>query len=234
MKTIILIPCYNEGKNIIYVIDRIKAVSPEMDYLIINDGSNDNTKQICIENKLNFLNLPINLGIGGCMQAGYKYALDKGYDIAIQHDGDGQHDPIYFKDVILPIESGDADMTIGSRFINKNGYQSTSARRFGIKFLSALIKLCANVKIYDITSGYRAVNRKFIEIFARKYSQDYPEPEAIMEAALLGAKIAEIPVEMHDRNEGTSSIVSWKPLYYMIKVSFSLLIYRLFYIRDEV
>ena len=235
-KIIVLIPCYNEEKNIDKVIENIINYTSSnnslnsgfiIDYLIINDCSTDTTLNILLEKKYNYLNLSVNLGIGGAVQAGYLYALERGYDIAIQHDGDGQHDPCYFEDVISPIISGEADVVIGSRFLDKKGFQSTRLRRFAIYFLSKLVYLCTGVKVHDVTSGYRAVNRKYIKIFADRYAQDYPEPEAIMDAALNKAKIMEIPVVMREREEGKSSINSFKPLYYIIKVSLSIILHRI-------
>jgi len=235
-KMIVLIPCYNEEKNIDKVIENIINYTSSnnslnyrftIDYLIINDCSKDTTLDICNNKGYNYLNLPVNLGIGGAVQAGYLYAFERGYDIAIQHDGDGQHDPCYFEDVISPIVSREADVVIGSRFLDKKGFQSTGLRRFGISFLSKLIYLCSGAKIHDVTSGYRAVNRKYIKIFAAHYAQDYPEPEAIMDAVLNKAKIMEIPVVMCEREEGKSSINSLKALYYMIKVSLSIILHRI-------
>jgi len=230
LKVIVLIPCYNEDKNIENVIRNIAKNTNETafitDYIIINDCSMDKTLTVCKDNNYNYLNLPVNLGIGGCVQTGYKYAYEQKYDIAIQHDGDGQHDPIYFKDVIAPIMSGQADIVIGSRFINNSGFQSTGLRRFGIGFLSFIINLCAGVKIRDVTSGYRAVNKKYIEYFAKHYAQDFPEPESIVNAARNKARIVEVPVIMHERKEGKSSIDSFKSIYYMVKVSMSILLHR--------
>lgn len=227
MKVLILIPCFNEEKNIDYVIENIKNCNADVDYIIINDCSTDKTLCKCLDKGYNFLSLPVNLGIGGCMQTGYRYAYENGYDIAIQHDGDGQHDPCYFDSVIAPIESGQADIVIGSRFLDaKKGFQSTGMRRAGISFLSGLIRICSGVKVYDVTSGYRAVNRQFIEMFAERYAQDYPEPESIIDAVLSGAKVMEIPVIMHERKEGKSTINALKPLYYMIKVSIYILLHR--------
>jgi len=234
LRTVVLIPCYNEDKNIGNVIRNIHNFTDHnietdftIDYIIINDCSKDKTLTVCKESNYNYLNLPVNLGIGGCVQTGYKYAYDQGYDVAIQHDGDGQHDPAYFKNVIEPIMSGQADIVIGSRFINNSGFQSTGLRRFGIGFLSGIIRLCTGVKIRDVTSGYRAVNKKYIEHFAKHYAQDFPEPESIVEAALNKAKIVEVPVIMHERKEGKSSIGALKSIYYMIKVSLSILLHRI-------
>jgi len=236
MKILAIIPCYNEEKNVDKVVQNIINYSSAgsnstIDYIIINDCSKDKTLEICKQKKYNYINLPVNLGIGGGVQAGYLYAYERGYDIAIQHDGDGQHDPCYFGDVISPILSGQADIVIGSRFLDKEGFQSTGLRRFGISFLSVLIYLCTGVKIHDVTSGYRAVNRKYIELFAFHYAQDYPEPEAIMDAALHKARIMEVPVIMREREEGKSSISPIKSIYYMIKVSLAILFHRLIAIK---
>jgi len=159
MKVLAIIPCYNEEKNIDKVVQNIidyssSSYNSTIDYLIINDCSKDNTLEICKQRNYNYINLPVNLGIGGGVQAGYLYAYERGYDIAIQHDGAGQHDPCYFGDVISPILSGQADIVIGSRFLDKEGFQSTGLRRLGISFLSVLIYLCTGVKVYEVTSGY--------------------------------------------------------------------------------
>jgi hypothetical protein len=227
MKTLIIIPAYNEAKNIVSVVENLKASVPWADYLIVNDASTDNTVEICKKNNYNYVSLPINLGIGGGVQTGYKYALENDYDIAVQHDGDGQHDPAYIENVIRPIIEGKANIVIGSRFIDKQGFQSSSARRAGIKLLSNLIKMCTGLRIYDVTSGYRAVDKKYMEFYANNYPTDYPEPEAIVAATLNGAAVAEVPVIMRERENGVSSINFRKSLYYMIKVSSAIIICRL-------
>ncbi len=224
-RIIVIIPACNEESNIEAVVRAVRKKAPEADYLVINDCSRDNTRKVCRRNHFNYLDLPVNLGIGGGMQAGYRYALEKDYDIAIQLDGDGQHDPAYIQDLVAVIRSGGADVVIGSRFVDRQGFQSSWARRLGITFLSSLIRLCCGVRIKDVTSGYRAVNRRFIKIYASEYAQDYPEPEAIICAALHGARISEVPVMMQVRSEGTSSIHSWRSVYYMIKVSLAILLY---------
>lgn len=227
LKTLIIIPAYNEQENIKQVIENLINNYSEFDYIVINDCSSDNTRKILEENKYNYINLPVNLGIGGGVQTGYKYALEHGYDIAIQMDGDGQHDPKFFKDVIEPIEKGNADIVIGSRFIQNEGFQSTIARRLGINFLSSLISIVSGTKVKDVTSGYRAINRKFIEIYAQEYAQDYPEPEAIVNAAMYNTRILEYPVVMFERLGGESSISPIKSIYYMIKVSIAIILYRI-------
>lgn len=227
MKILVMIPAYNEEESINEVVNNIKSLSEEIDYLVINDCSKDNTKKILEEMKANYLDLPINLGIGGGVQSGYMYALYNDYDIAIQMDGDGQHDCSYIYKLIEPIIADQADMVIGSRFINKEGFQSSFTRRMGINFLSFVIRCCCGLTVKDTTSGFRAVNKKLIKLFVEDYAQDYPEPEAIVSAAINNARILEVPVVMHERSGGKSSISTIKSIYYMIKVSLGLILQKL-------
>ena len=229
MKTLIIIPAYNESENIERVIADIKQKCPEYDYVIINDCSTDNTAKICADNNFNYLDLCCNLGIGGGVQSGYIYACRNGYDYAVQIDGDGQHDPGYISQMIDVLERENADMAVGSRFITKEGFQSSGMRRFGINFLSALIRLVCGARVKDVTSGFRVVNRKYIEFFSKEYADDYPEPEAIVAVTLRGGKVVEAPVVMREREGGTSSISPFKSIYYMIKVSLAILLYRITY-----
>lgn len=226
-KILLIIPAYNEEDSIAYIVEDIIKNYPEYDYVVINDGSNDETSKILKENQYNYISLPINLGIGGAVQMGYIYAREKDYDIAIQVDGDGQHNVSYVRDLIKPIINGEADITIGSRFILKDGFQSSKTRRMGIFFLSWLIKILSGVNVKDVTSGFRAVNRRFISIYANDYPYDYPEPEAIISAKMHGGRIIEIPVQMRERYGGESSITLRKSIYYMIKVTLALLICRI-------
>ena len=233
MKVLVIVPCYNEEKSISAVIEGIRHYIKQydgpskIDYIVINDCSTDKTLSVLQEQGLNHLNLPVNLGIGGSVQAGYLYACEKGYDMVIQHDGDGQHDAGYFEDVIKPIQEGIADIVIGSRFIEREGFQSTGLRRVGIHTLSGIIKLCTGKKIYDVTSGYRGINKKYIAIFSKRYAQDYPEPESIVEAVRVGARVLEVPVVMRERKEGKSSINALKSVHYMVKVSLAILLHRI-------
>lgn len=227
VRTLVIIPAYNEEASIVSVIEKIKEDCPDIDYVVINDCSKDSTVDVLNKANACYVNLPLNLGIGGGVQTGYKYALMNGYDIAVQIDGDGQHDTAYLKDVIAPIEKGQADIVIGSRFINKEGFQSSGMRRMGINFLSALIRWCCGTKVLDVTSGFRAVNRTYIEEYAKSYPVDYPEPEAIVKASLHGAQIMEVPVVMKERESGTSSISPLKSIYYMVKVSLAIVLCRL-------
>ena len=218
MKTLVIIPAYNEEEAIVETINNLKKCCDGMvDYVIINDCSKDNTLKKCNENNFNVINLPINWGIGGAVQTGYKYAYRFGYDIAIQMDADGQHDPKYISEIIEKIKAGN-DMVIGSRFIEKNGFQSTFVRRIGINLYSKIIKLFTGKVIKDTTSGYRAVNKKIIKIFANNYPVDYPEPETDAFIAKNKFEIFELPMQMKERDTGSSSITPIKSIYYAIKV----------------
>ena len=226
-KTLFIIPAYNEGKNVISVFQDLRLHYPEGDILIVNDCSTDQTPEIIKTLPVKHLDLSVNLGIGGAVQAGYKYALSHGYEIAVQFDGDGQHEAQYLPALLKPIINGTADVTIGSRFLKKEGFQSSAVRRTGIIFLSKIIWLLSGVEVKDVTSGMRAVNQKMIALYAENYAQDYPEPEAILQAGLCRARITEVPVQMRERSSGKSSITAMKSVYYMAKVSLSLLISRI-------
>ena len=226
-KVLLIIPAYNEEESLRSLIEEIKAVCPEVDYLVVNDCSSDDTERLLEELGANYITLPCNMGIGGAVQSGYRYAAQNGYDIAIQIDGDGQHDVRFVKDMVKLIEDKQADVVIGSRFIDKEGFQSSQARRIGIRILSMLIRLMCGAKVKDVTSGFRAVNRRFIELFAENYPDDYPEPEVIVTAKLYGAVIKELPVIMRERTTGKSSINLKRSIYYMIKVGLAIIICRI-------
>ena len=227
MKNIIIIPAYNESGNIENTIKDIKQNAKGFDYIIVNDCSTDNTLEICRENHFNYLNLPINLGIGGAVQAGYRYAYYHGYDTAVQFDGDGQHDASYLSALFEVLEKDEADMAIGSRFIENEGFQSSAMRRMGIKFFTRLIKILTGKRITDPTSGMRMVNRKLIKEFTFSYPKDYPEPESVVTVMCRGYRAKEVPVKMRSRSEGESSISMRKSVYYMIKVSMAIIIARI-------
>ena len=229
MKVLVIIPAYNEEENILNTctsIEKIKSkVNFTLDYIVINDGSKDNTLEICKKNKLPVINLIHNLGIGGAVQTGYKYALKNDYDIAIQFDGDGQHDASYIENLVEPLKNGEAHMSIGSRYIEElSEFKSTKLRQAGIKFLSFILKITTGKKIFDMTSGFRAINKDIIKLFAMDYPNDYPEPETIVEVVQKGYVIKEIPVKMHERIHGKSSITPLKSIYYMIKVSYAMVV----------
>ena len=197
----------------------------QYDCIVINDGSTDKTKKILEDNNIPHINLIHNLGIGGAVQTGYKYAFYNNYDIAVQFDGDGQHDVNYVKNIIDPILDGKADMVIGSRFIDKksNGFKSSASRRIGIKIISNFIKFATGKKIYDTTSGFRAVSKEIIYDFSLSYPSEYPEPITTAEILKKKYKVSEVSVEMKEREGGVSSIRAWKNIYYMMNVCLALL-----------
>ena len=222
IKSIVIIPAYNEEKSIVKTVQDICEHAPEFDYVIINDCSTDHTLSVCREHHLHVLNLPVNLGIGGAVQTGFLYAYKNGYDYAIQFDGDGQHDAKYLQEMRDYMIEQNADMLIGSRFLEKEGFQSTGMRRFGIRYFSALIKLLTGQKITDPTSGMRMINRDILAMYSESYPKDYPEPESVVAIMNSGKKVMEYPVIMRKRMEGTSSISPLKSIYYMIKVSLAI------------
>ncbi len=227
-KILVIIPAYNEQDNILKtyksIINYNKKNKTNYDVIVINDGSKDKTGKILNTNEIPHVNLIHNLGIGGAMQTGYKYALENDYDIAVQFDGDGQHNVNYIKDLVDVLDK-DSDIVIGSRFIKDVGeFKSTAARRMGINIISFFIKLFTKKKIYDTTSGFRACNKKVIGKFAYSYPTEYPEPISNFELLKQGFKIKEVSVEMNKREGGISSISSWKNIYYMINVILSIII----------
>ena len=226
MKVLLIIPAYNEEENILNTCNKIKEFSEELDFVVINDGSRDGTLKILQENNLNHINLINNLGIGGAVQTGYKYAYENGYDIAIQFDGDGQHDVNYVPNVCEPIINGQANLVIGTRYLDKSAskFQSTFMRRLGSNIISFFIKICTGKKITDPTSGFRAADKKIIEEFAKDYPTEYPEPESTVCMLCKKYNVEEVPVSMNERQGGKSSIRFFKTADYMIKVCLAILI----------
>lgn len=227
LKTLIIIPAFNEEKSIIGVIFDCKKYQPDADVLVINDCSKDETPKRARDAGANVINLPINLGIGGAMQTGYLYAKENNYDKAIQVDGDGQHNPEEIKKLLEGQEKDNAGLVIGSRFVSKSDFKQTMGRMLGIQILSFLSGLLTGQRVKDVTSGFRLADRTVIKIFADYYPSDYPEPEVIIMLKKKGIKVVEIPVKMNLRKGGVSSITPLKSIYYMIKVMSSMLIQKL-------
>lgn len=229
-KILLIIPAYNESEGIVEVIKKVDAYREssqyDIDYIVINDGSTDNEEEVLLANNIKHIELVQNLGIGGAVQTGYLYALRYDYDIAVQFDGDGQHDIASLPQLLIPILNGEADFTVGSRFVkdSTSDFKSSNARQLGIKILSHLIKWTSNIKIQDVTSGYRAGNRKVIQQFSNRYPSKYPEPESYMHLFVNHVKVKEVGVRMFERTTGESSISLRKAIGYMIDVSLSILI----------
>ena len=221
-----IIPAYNEEKNILNVVNKIKKYKKvKLDYIVINDGSKDNTEEVLVKNKIKHVKLTNNSGIGAAVQTGYIYALKHNYDIAIQFDGDGQHDIEYVDRLINAITKEGYNIAIGSRFVgNESEFKSSAARRLGIKILSFVLKMMTGKRIKDITSGYRAVDKSLIKLFAKEYEFEYPEPITNLIAIKKKYRVTEVPVRMHERKFGKSSINLYKSIYYMISVCLNLII----------
>ncbi|WP_424766572.1 glycosyltransferase family 2 protein [Paenibacillus sp. sgz302251] len=223
-KILIIIPAYNEEHSISHVIRDVKMHCPSAHILVINDGSKDRTQEVAEAYGASVITLPTNLGIGGAMQTGYRYAYRYGYDVAIQVDGDGQHKAEQLHRILTPVLEGKADLAIGSRFIDQTGFLSSATRRVGIKILSTIVSAMTHKRVLDVTSGFRAANKHAIEVFQSDYATDYPEVDSIVLIHRSGLRTSEVAVVMEARTGGTSSINAMRSVYYMIKVTLSLFI----------
>jgi glycosyltransferase involved in cell wall biosynthesis len=218
MKLVVIIPAFNESSNIARVISETKSSQPSAKIVVVNDCSTDDTEAIVKSVNETALSLPCNLGIGGAVQTGLRFAQDEGYEAAVQVDGDGQHIPSEIEKLMTPIVRGEADVVIGSRFLSSDSFRSTFARRVGIRILSVVNSALTGSRITDSTSGFRAYNRRAICFLSEHYPQDYPEPIAVIDLFRNGYRIVEVPVKMRERQGGTSSISAVKSIYYMTKV----------------
>jgi glycosyltransferase involved in cell wall biosynthesis len=218
LKRIAIVPALNEEETVGRVIDEIRAFDRGFDIVVVDDGSTDRTAGVAADRAAHVLRLPFNLGIGGAVQTGYRFAFERGYDIAVQIDGDGQHDPSQLPAILQPVLAGEADLCVGSRFAGGRGYQSSFTRRLGIRVFASVVSAVVRQKVTDTTSGFRAVNRKGIALFAADYPHDYPEVEATVMCVKHKLRLREVPVEMRERGGGASSITPARSVYYMTKV----------------
>jgi glycosyltransferase involved in cell wall biosynthesis len=218
LKRLAVVPALNEEAAVGRVIDEIRLFDPGFDIVVVDDGSTDRTAGVADDRDAHVLRLPFNLGIGGAVQTGYRFAFEHGYDIAVQVDGDGQHDPSQLPAVLAPVLAGEADVCVGSRFAGGSGYQSSFMRRVGIRLFASVVSAVVRQKVTDTTSGFRAVNRKGIALFAADYPHDYPEVEATVMSVKHKLRLREVPVEMRERAGGESSITALRSIYYMTKV----------------
>ena len=219
MNPILIIPAYNEGESIERVVRNVQENFPQYDYIVVNDGSTDNTAKVCMRNGFNFLDLPENVGLSGAFQAGMKYAYYNGYDCAVQYDGDGQHDARYIADMVDFMEQGDYDVVIGSRFVEKK--KPKTLRMLGSNLISAAIKLTTRRTVKDPTSGMRLYNRRMMKRHARMYEFG-PEPDTLAFLARSGAKIGEVQVEMLERTAGESYLNLARSMRYMTRMCMSI------------
>lgn len=222
----VIMPAYNEEAciaTVVNAVNEIKEEDMELTPVVVNDCSKDRTKQIIAGLQCVALNLPINLGIGGAVQTGIKYAYDNGFDYAVQIDGDGQHPPQYIPRLEREMQRLNLDVAIGSRFIDNEGFQSTVLRRSGIQYFAWLLRIITGVYITDPTSGMRMMNRKTMKELYAYYPDEYPEPEALIIYNRKGLKFGEVPVQMSERLGGVSSIRGFGAVYYMFKVTIAII-----------
>ena len=217
-KRIAVVPALNEEETIGRVIDEIRAFDSGFEIVVVDDGSVDRTAGVAADRGAYVLRLPFNLGIGGAVQTCYRFAFEHGYDLAVQIDGDGQHDPSQLPKILGPVLAGEADLCVGSRFTGDGAYRSSFARRVGIKIFAGVVSAVVRQKVTDTTSGFRAVNRRGIALFAADYPHDYPEVEATVMCVKHKLRLKEVPVEMRERGGGASSITAVRSVYYMTKV----------------
>jgi len=219
LRRVAIVPALNEERALPGLIDELRAFDPGLDVVVVDDGSVDRTAAVAAAKGALVLRLPFNLGIGGAVQTGFRYAYEHGYDLAVRVDGDGQHDPGQLALVIAPVLRGDADIAVGSRFAAEGpGYRSSRTRRIGIRLLAWVVSRIVGQRVTDTTSGFQALNREGIALFARDYPHDYPEVEATVMVFRHRLRLAEVPVSMRERGGGRSSITALRSIYYMVKV----------------
>jgi hypothetical protein len=219
-----IVPAYNEEKSIVSVVAELRLALPAAEVIVVSDGSTDQTAELALGAGAVVVSLPVNLGIGGAVQAGYRYALRSGFRIAVQVDGDGQHDPGELSRILDPIMSNEVDLVIGSRWLGRGDYVGSRARRIGMRVLTVLVRWRTGLWFTDTTSGFRAAGPRALAAFARSYPADYPEVEAIVIGARMGLRMMEVPVRMNARKYGRSTIGGWRSLYYMARVAMALVV----------
>jgi len=225
LRRVAIVPAFNEEHTVPHVIDELRAFDPGMDVVVIDDGSADRTAAVAQVKGARVLRLPFNLGIGGAVQTGFRFAFEHAYDVAVRVDGDGQHDPSQLDRVLGPVLRGEADIVVGSRFAgDADGYRSSRTRRVGIRFLAWMVSRIVGQRVTDTTSGFQALDREAIALFARDYPHDYPEVEATIMVFRHRLRLLEVPVTMRERGGGRSSITALRSIYYMVKVSLAIFV----------
>ncbi len=217
-RRVAIVPAFNEEASIAGVVGELLAYDPGLRVVVVDDGSTDRTAEIARSAGAKVISLPFNLGIGGAVQTGFRYAWEQGFDVAVRADGDGQHDPAELDAILRPVLADEADVAVGSRFIGGDGYRSSRSRRAGIRLLAWIVSALTRQRITDPTSGFQAANRLGIRLFAADYPHDYPEAEATVMVFKHRLRLQEVPVKMRARESGRSSITTLHSVYYMVKV----------------
>jgi glycosyltransferase involved in cell wall biosynthesis len=224
LRRVAIVPALNEERNIGRVIEELRLFDPGLDVVVISDGSTDRTVDVALEHGAHVVRLPFNLGIGGAVQTGFRFGWENGYDLAVRCDGDGQHIPAELVHVVGPVVAGEADICVGSRFAGSDGYRSSAPRRLGIRLLALIVSAIARQRVTDTTSGFQALNRRALELFAADYPHDYPEVEGMVMTIKHRLRLREVPVQMREREHGRSSITALRSVYYMAKVLVALFV----------
>jgi glycosyltransferase involved in cell wall biosynthesis len=224
LRRIAIVPAYNEERSIGRVLDELRAFDPGLEVVVVSDGSTDRTAEVATAGGAHVLRLPFNLGIGGAVQTAFRYAWEEGFELAVRVDGDGQHDASQLGAVVAPVVAGETDIAVGSRFLETGGYRSSAARRFGIRILAWVASTIARQRVTDPTSGFQALNRRAIALYAADLPHDYPEVEGLVMAIRHRVRLTEVPVTMREREHGRSSISALGSIYYMVKILLALFV----------
>jgi glycosyltransferase involved in cell wall biosynthesis len=224
LRRVAIVPALNEEASIGRVIEEINAFDPGFEVVVVDDGSVDRTSDVARSRGARVVRLPFNLEIGGAVQTGFRYAFENGFDLAVRVDGDGQHDPAELPRILDPVLAGEADIVVGSRFAETGGYRPSRSRRIGIRILALTVSALVRQRVTDPTSGFQAVNRRGIRLFAADYPHDYPEVEAVVLVTRHRLRLREVPVRMRERTGGRSSITAFRSVYYMVKVTLAIFV----------
>jgi glycosyltransferase involved in cell wall biosynthesis len=224
VRRVAIVPAFNEERNVGRVLDELRELDPGLEVVVVSDGSTDRTVEVALARGAHVIRLPFNLGIGGAVQTGFRFAWEEGYELAVRLDGDGQHDPAELRGLVAPVVAGEADLAVGSRFVAGGGYRSSAARRVGIRILARVVSAIAHQRLTDTTSGFQACNRRAITVYAADLPHDYPEVEGMVMAIRHRIRLVEVPVRMREREHGRSSIGALASIYYMVKILLALFV----------
>lgn len=216
-RVLVIVPAHNEAESLAATLAEVRARAPWCDLLVVDDGSRDRTAAVAREARVPVVRHAVNLGVGGALQTGFRYAASRGYDIGVQLDADGQHDPAYLRELVAPVAENRCDLSIGSRYVSQSGYRAPAARRLGMVMFSGIVRLVLKQRISDTTSGFRAYGRSVMEVCQHDFPTDFPDAPLLIALALRGFRLLEVPVEMRERRAGHSFYTLGKSLYYPYK-----------------